>query len=86
MQQLETTSLEYAFGSEPLPTVARTTETRDRMYALLQELAVNMSLDVNRSKRATQAHVYRFRRQFSPDAQYRIRALKPGWSRIWRVK
>ena len=78
--------LEHAYGSEPLPVVVRSAETRERMYELLSRLGVNMSLDVNRAKRAAQAHVYRYRRENAPEAQFRIRSIRPGWSRIWRLK
>jgi hypothetical protein len=83
---LDTLPLEHAFGSEPFPAVARPAETRDRMFDLLEKLDINMSLDINRSKRATQAYVYRYKGLNAPDAQYKIRTLRPGWSRIWRVK
>jgi hypothetical protein len=83
---VELPPIEHQFGAEPLPTVARTSETRDRFHELLTNLGINMSLDVNRSRRAAQAHVYRFRKAHMPEAQYRVRELRPGWSRIWRVK
>jgi hypothetical protein len=78
--------LEHEFGTAPLPPVAKLAVMRDRMFALLDQLGVNMSLDVNRAKRATQAHVYRYRRERGNGNEYRIRPIRPGWSRIWRVK
>jgi hypothetical protein len=83
---LTLTPVEHAYGNEPLPVVARSAETRDRMFELLERLGLNMSLDVNRAKRAAQAYVYRYRRERASEAQFRIRQIRPGWSRIWRVK
>jgi hypothetical protein len=56
------------------------------MFELLDRLDINMSLDVNRAKRAAQAYVYRYRRERASEAQFRIRPIRTGWSRIWRVK
>lgn len=77
--------IEHAFGTEPF-TVRRPAETRDRMNGLLEQLTVGMSLDVNRDRRATLAHVYRYAKERGLRGAFKVRGVRPGWSRVWRVR
>jgi hypothetical protein len=43
------------------------------------------ALDVNRSSKATTQFIYRLRRQGNQALRFRVRTVRPGWTRIWRV-
>lgn len=75
--------LDFKFGSEPPPCYVK----RDHpLFALLAKLEVGHSLDVTMNDPAARCQVYKYRVQHDRDMRFIVRALRPKWVRIWRLK
>lgn len=60
---------------------------REALYEALMNLQVGgQGIDLNRSLAAATNYVYRFRVERDRELRFKVRATRPGWSRIWRVK
>jgi hypothetical protein len=88
------TPIEYVISDAPLParkySPGRPVVQRRRMFDLLGTMeAGGAALDVNRSLRSIQEYVVQYRSSDmceGIEVQFTARRLKPGWTRIWRVK
>jgi hypothetical protein len=57
------------------------------LYAALADLVVGgPALEVNRGVSAAEGYAYRVRRDRGMEMKFRVRASRPGWSKIWRVQ
>lgn len=75
-------------GEYPLP--EDLPKGRPRATAIRDALGMltvgGQSIEVNRHRKAAEHYVYRHRVENGRDLGFKVRASKPGWSRIWRVK
>jgi hypothetical protein len=53
--------------------------------ALLAMQPGGQALDVNRSLKATTQFIWRVRQRGNQALRFKVRAMRPGWTRIWRV-
>lgn len=70
--------------SPPLPKAGP--PRTERVYDELMKLGVGKAIDVSRDPPALRAYAQRLRRFYDEEARFVIRPVRPGWSRIWRIK
>jgi hypothetical protein len=87
---MELTPLQCVVIDAPLPALIprhRPAVHKETMFTMLGTMEVGgKAVEVNRSKRAVQGYIQRFRLQIEAEAQFVIRDARSGWTAIWRVK
>jgi len=81
------TAIGEATVNSGIPPPVRRGFKTDLFWLLDNVLKVDQSLDIGRACSATRIACALYARTRSlPRGTFRVRELKPGWSRIWRMK